>query len=201
MENTLTFLTIEEMEDSILYGLEEEITTITNQCPFEIGRMPHSKMYFEISEHVQLQQKVYNFFSEIKNAFILNLYTPKWSIELPFVAPILKALTLAADRIELRIIYLEKEVESDENKKDLTNKGLLKLTCVDKEQGDVCFSKSIRPSELAELVANMRIDNKQEAEILAFALEWYKEDNNQSIQLELFEYFKQKQSFSTSNYK
>jgi hypothetical protein len=151
-----------------------------------------SQKYKALSQHLQLQQKVYNFFSELKTPMLWQFYLHRWQLESIYILPIIEGLASAADDVEVRIFYIDETVASSMMIDAQTFAPMLLVT--DTNERELNEMILLRPKAMEAMLLKLKHENKAADAITEMMHSWYEEDQGQSVQTQLLEAFKQKEA-------
>ena len=157
----------------------------------ETSQYDQAMKYIEVTDSIALQQKVYNFFSGIEGQYSWFVFIDKDCRYLAYILPVIQALATAADDIELSIVPFTGNEASNRYYSGDENDWFPTLIGVNKKSSEVIFAWN---SPYSSMEANLResclslTDKKMKMEWLD---DWFEKDRGQTIQLEIYELFKQ----------
>ncbi len=156
----------------------------------DTNRNMQARKYLEIGNDVQIQQKVYNFFSEVKGQYSWFVLVSEDCRYLPYTLPIFQALASAADEIDLFIAPWSENDAQRPYFSNIENDWFPTLVCVNKNSNHLLFNwhspTTLLDANLGESYLSLTDENLK----IAFLDAWFEKDHGQSIQLEIYELFK-----------
>ncbi len=183
-------ISIEEYELMITELAEFNLEQLSSNPLVDASIKMQAKKYFEVTNSVQVQQKVYNFFSELKGRYSWFVLIGEDCRYLAYILPVLKALAAAADEIDLFTVPLAENEAYSHSFLSGDNVWFPTLICTKNGGSDVLFSWNsptvFMDSKLGESFLSLT-DKKLK---MARLDDWFEKDHGQSIQLEIYELFK-----------
>lgn len=162
----------------------------TASSTIDTNRNAQARKYVEVSNDVQIQQKVYNFFSEVNGQYSWFVLVSEECRYWGYTLPIFQALATAANEIDLSIAPWSDNQAQRPFFSNHENDWFPTLVCVNKNSNKVLFSW---PAPATLLDANLResyLSLTEEKLKIASLDDWFEKDHGQSIQLEIYELFK-----------
>jgi Thioredoxin len=183
-------ISIEEYELMMVEIAEFNPEQLTTRHPADTSLKMHSKKYFEVTNSVQVQQKVYNFFSELKGQYSWFVLMNEYCRYSAYILPVFKALAAAADEIDLFTVPLTENEAYSHSFSSVDNHWFPTLICTDKSGSDVLFSWNSPAVFIDAKLGESFLSLTDEKLKMTCLDDWFEKDHGQSIQLEIYELFK-----------
>jgi len=184
-------ISLEEMELIYQAYLDKSDASQCNDLDFNSQASTNATKYFALINSIQLQQKIYNFFSELKDAYLWYVITDVVSIDAAYSLPIMNALASSADNIQLLILPLDDNKNVALRFLKSATESIPQLICVKKTSDEIVFVWRPRSELLQHQINEMQTSNNLNDDNNSSIERYYETDAGQSVQQEIYEKFKQ----------